>query len=233
MPGMRTGVLSLLMLATVAWPAHAQTTLDEGTFRHIVEGREVATETFSIKETGTGANSVVIATGRVVYREGPRRELTSQLQVTGPGRRPTAYDILVSGEEEQRIRATSTGSRFSARIVTGEGERVREYLVSEGAVVADIALAHHHYFVAARVANGNASRIPVIVPLEGRQVFANATVSGPETIEVAGTSVQARRVVVSVENGEERRIWIDDSGRVLRVEIPSRNLVADRMEVPT
>lgn len=225
--------VATLVVSLVAAPASAQTTLDEGTFRHMVNGREHATETFSIKETGSGAGAVVIATGRIVFRDGDREELTSQLQVSGPGRSPTAYDILVSGDDEQRIRATSTGSRFSARIVTGSGERLREYLVSEGAVVAEVGIAHHHYFLAARVTNGrSAVRVPIIVPLEGRQVFADVTVSGPEPITVAGTEVESRRIVATVDGGDERRIWVDGQGRVLRVEVPARGLVAERLNAP-
>lgn len=229
---MRGTGTALALLALTAGAGSAQATLDEGTFRHIVGGREVATETFSIKETGSGQDAVVIATGRIVYREGPRRELTSQLQVSGPGRRPTAYDILVSGDEEQRIRATSSGSRFSARIVTGDGERVREYLVSQGAVVADAAIAHHHYFVAARVANGSATRVPIIAPLDGRQLFANVSIGPAEEISIAGTTVSARPIRMTIEGGDPRQVWIDDQGRILRVAIPARDFLADRMEIP-
>lgn len=223
--------LVLAPLLATSTAAAAQTTLDEGTFRHLVDGREVATETFSIKETGAGAEAVVIATGRVLFREGSRQEMTSVLQVAGPVRRPTGYDLTVAGDSAQRIRAQVTGTRFSARIVRASGERAREYLVSEGAVVAEIDVAHHQYFVASRVL-GNARRIPLIVPLEGRQVFATASLGEAESIRVADTTITARRITVSVEGGSERRIWIDDAGRVLRVEVPARSFVAERTALP-
>src|SRR5512138_500707 len=51
--------------------ARAQTsTLDEGAFRLMVDGREVGTETFSIRQSGEGDRAVVIAQGRVVLANG-------------------------------------------------------------------------------------------------------------------------------------------------------------------
>jgi hypothetical protein len=207
-----------------------QAILDEGTFRLSRDGREIGTETFTIRQTGSGAEAVVIAQGRTVYREGPEREVITGLQVTGGTLRPSAYDVSVSGDEEQKIGGRVVGTRFSARVVASGGERMREYLVSEGAVVAEQGIAHHHYFIAQRFAAG-ASRMPVLVPLQGRQVWVTVT-STQETVQVGGESVGAQRLTISVEGGDERRVWVDSQGRVLRLEIPASRLVADRIALP-
>ncbi len=225
-----------LTVAGMAWlvaaAAQAQTTVDEGTFRLVVEGREVATETFSIRQTGADANAVVIASGRILYREGPQSEMVSRLQVSGPALRPTAYNLDVTGDSAQRIMAQVTGTRFSARIRTSAGERAREYLVSEGALVAEEGVAHHHYFLAVRAPAVGQARVPVIVPLVGRQVWATVQAAGEETVRVGTTDMRARRLDVTVEGSGVRHIWVDEAGRVLRLEIPARSLVAERTAPP-
>ena len=225
------GLLAGLLVVGAADLA-AQTTVDEGTFRLLTDGRETATETFSIRQRGEGAEAVIIARGRIVYRDGAQKELTTTLQVSGDALRPSAYDLKVEGEDAQQILARMSGTRFSARVVSASGERAREYLVSEGALVAEEGVAHHHYFVVSRARAGATVRVPVIVPLEGRQVWATVTSGAEETIQVAGQPVSARRLTVSFENADERRVWIDTEGRVLRLEIPARSIVAERTALP-
>lgn len=207
-----------------------QAILDEGTFRLVVEGREIGTETFTIRQTGTGAEAVIIAQGRTVYREGARREVITGLQVTGGTLRPSAYDVSVAGDEDQKIGGRVVGTRFSARVTSSGGERMREYLVSEGAIVAEEGIAHHHYFLAQRVAAG-ATRLPLLIPLQGRQVWATLTTTDDQ-VRVAGATVDARRIDVAIEGGDERRVWVDSDGRVLRLELPASGLVAERLAAP-
>jgi hypothetical protein len=227
----RVAVL-LGLLAAAPANTNAQSTIDEGTFRLMSGGREIGTETFSIRQQGTGPEAVIIARGRIVHHEGPDREITSTLQVSGEALRPSAYDLKVEGQESQQILARMAGTRFSTRVVTSQGERAREYLVSEGALVAEEGVAHHHYFLAARAEAGRSVQVPIIVPLQGGQVMATVTAGSPQSIRVADQSVSARPVDVTVENGVDRRVWIDGEGRVLRLEIPSRSLVAERTELP-
>lgn len=228
---LRRTAVALVCLGWAAGAA-AQTTLDEGTFRMLENGREIATETFSIRQTGTGPNAVVIASGRIAYREGARQELRSVLEVSGEALRTAGYDVRITGDDSMHIAARSAGGRFSARIITSGGERAREYLVSEGAMVAEEGVAHHHYFLARAVPAGEQVRVPVIVPLEGRQVWATVTSGAEESVEVAGATVTARPLTVEVEGSPQRRIWVDANNRVLKLEIPSRSLVVERTALP-
>ena len=213
--------------------ATAQTvTVDEGSFRLLVRGQEAGTETFSIRQNGSGESAVVIAVGRVALdtaRGG--QELNSQLQVAGSALRPAAYEVNMQGASSERIAGRVVGGRFSARITSTAGESMREYLASDGAVVADEGVAHHHYFIAQRVGDAG-GRIPLIIPRQSRQVVAQVSARGTESVKLGSGTAQGKHFVVTIAGAPERHFWVDDRGRVLRLEIPDRQFVAERLTAP-
>jgi hypothetical protein len=219
-----------VMLSTLASaPARAQTvTLDEGSFRVSVGGREAGTETFSIRKNGTGPEAVIIARGRIAV---DAQETTSSAQLAGETLRPAAYDITVQGGDGQKIAGRVVGGRFSARIVSSAGENMREYLVSDGAILVDEGIAHHYYFLVRRLDSGPA-RVPLLIPRESRQVWAAVAVQGTESVTIGGESISARRISVTPEGGAERMLWADSEGRILRVRVPSRQYAAERTAAP-
>jgi hypothetical protein len=223
----------LFFAGLLASAASAQTvTLDEGGFRLLVNGQEAGTETFSIRQNGSGESAVIIATGRVVLdtaRGG--HVLSADLQVAGPALRPAAYQVNVEGAASEKIAGRVVGARFSARIISAAGERMREYLASEGAVVVDEGVAHQYYFLAQR-AGSEGGQVPMIIPRQSQQVSAAVRVQGNESIAVGGSTVSARHLVVTVPSGPERHVWVDAQSRVLRLEIPARKFVAERIAAP-
>ena len=229
---LRRGMLAGALLV-LAGSAHAQTiTLDEGTFRILVDGTEVGMETFSIRQNGSGSDAVVIARGRVVLDAGRGgQEVQASVQFTGGALRPAAYDMEVRGGDAQRINARVAGSRVSARISAATGENMREYLVSEGAVLVDEGVAHHYYFVARR-SPGSAFTVPIMVPRSSRQVSAQVAIEGAEAVRIGTASVQATRFTVSPAGGAAATVWADEQGRILKVEIPARKYVAIRTAAP-
>lgn len=229
---MRTRSLLIYAVATMASASSltAQTvTLDEGSFRLSVGGKEVGTEVFSIRQNGSGEAAVIIAVGRIVLDgdKGPQ-QLNSELQVAGGTLRPAAYEVRVQGAASEQIKGRVVGSRFSAQIVSPAGEMMREYLAGDGAVVIDEGVAHQYYFLARRV-KGTNGRVPVIIPRLNRQVMAQVTSGGPEKIAIAGRSFEAHKYIVSASGTASREVWVDSEGRVLRLEIPERNFVAQRV----
>lgn len=218
-----------LWLAAVASPVRAQTEIvDEGTFRLSVRGTAVGTETFSIRRSGTGSGATYVAQGRVVLDSGDQTR--ALLQVDGPELRPSAYQIEVTGSEKQSIRGQAAGNRFRAQIVSTAGETMREYLASDGAVVIDEGVAHHYYFLVSAL--GQRDRVPVIIPRQSRQISAEISDGGNETIRVGGRDLAARRVDVRPAGLAPRSVWIDQEGRVLRLSIPDDGFLAERSDAP-
>ncbi|HEX7117331.1 MAG TPA: hypothetical protein VF212_00990 [Longimicrobiales bacterium] len=225
-------ILGLLLFAAPRALDGQTTTLDEGSFRLLVDGAEVGTESFTIRQSGTGDDAVIIAQGTVVLdTAGSPEEVRAVLRVEGPSLRPSAYDVRVRGPDAQQIAGRVIGGRFSARIVSGSGEQMREYLASEGAILVDAGVMHHHYFLARRVAAG-AVRIPIIIPRRNRQVSGLVTRHDVDSVRIGGRDVPARRLVLSLAGAPERHIWVDERGRVLRLTIPAQRFEAVRSSPP-
>lgn len=228
---MRGGALAAAVLLAV--PLSAQTvTLDEGTFRILVDGNEVGVERFVIKQNGTGANAVVQASGQVVLEAAAGGGQTvSVVELAGAGLRPTRYELELRGPDARRIQGTVVGARASARTTSPAGEALREYIVGNNAVLIDDGVAHHYYFLARRLEDGSA-QVPILIPRENRQVMASVTTAGQENVTIGSTAVPARRLVVRPAGGDERSVWVDAEGRVLQVRIPARNYTAVRSALP-
>lgn len=224
-------LLLAALFGTLSTPAAAQTGAeDSGVFNISVNGRQVGTEEFTIRQTGTGSNADFIATGRVqVMLPSGSLDLTSRLRSTGFEAAPVAYEVAVGGDSPRRIVGTVGNGRFSAKIMTPAGEQLREYVASSGATVIDEGVAHHYYFIARRTHSGE---LPIIIPRENRQTMATVTDRGEETLNIAGTDVTLYHLVVEPRGGEPRHVWVDALGRVIRVEIPDRSYLAERAELP-
>lgn len=197
-------------------PAVAQTVVDEGTFEVTVDGRPAGTERFVIRQNGSGASAETLASGqiRLNIAEGVL-ELAPRLRTTGVRSDPVSYQVEIGGSAPRTIVGTVGRGRFSAKIVTPSGEQLREYVASNGAVVLEDGVAHHYYFLAQRLREG---QVPVLVPRDNRQVVATVGNRGEERVEVAGRSVPAFHLVVRLRPDEERHVWLDALNRVLRVE---------------
>lgn len=219
----------LLALAPAALQAQAGAR-DTGTFTVRVEGREVGTETFSIQQSGTGTAAVTMASGRVSLRlPTGSLELTPRLRANGVQFDPVAYQVDVGGDSPRKIVGTIGSGRVSAKIITGAGEQLREYVASSGAIVLDEGIAHHYFFLAQRTHQG---RVPVIVPRENRQVIAAVSSRGEESVQVGGRAAQLFHLVVQPQGGDEHHVWVDALNRVVRVQIPARGYEAVRTTLP-
>lgn len=221
---------ALLVAVFASAPAAAQAGVtDAGTFRITVGGQSAGTEEFSIRQSGSGAATETIATGRVQVRlPSGTLDLAPRLRATGVQGEPVSYQIDIGGTAPERIVGTVGSGRFSAKIVTAAGEQLREYVASAGAVVLDEGVAHHYYFLAQR----GPGRFPVLVPRENRQVIATVSQRSEERLTVGDRTAPVYRFTVQLAGGAPRTAWVDDLNRVIKVEIPERGYVAVRTELP-
>ena len=226
-----TGALLAAGSLLLARPAAAQLgASDAGVFEIRVGGRQVGTEEFRIQQSGGGGAAEITATGRVrlVLPTGTL-DLAPTLRTTGLQANPVSYEVSVGGTSPRRIVGSVGERRFSSRIATPTGEQLREFPATEGAPILDDGIAHHYYFVARRTHQG---RIPVIIPRNNRQVMATVRDLGEDNVTIGDETAPLYHLEVQPDGGEVRHVWVDDLGRVIRVEIPSTGYVALRTELP-
>lgn len=207
--------------------AQVARTLDRGSFTISIAGQRVGREDFTISGT-PGANGMEFISRATVVMGDNR--LTPSLRSDSTGN-PLLYEVRVrgtSGATEQWMGGITRG-RVSARINTERGASEREYVVAEGAVLLDDDVFHQYHFVAARASGAS---VAVVIPRRNTQLVLKVTRSGSENIVVAGTTVSAQHLIFTEPNGATREVWIDGEGRVLKVAVPARELIAIRDEVP-
>lgn len=199
--------------------------VDEGSFTITVNGAPAGRENFWIRTTPDPRGTVYIATATSVIggRRIEPRELAAE---NGSALR---YDVkLTENGDVQQTSGVVDRSRMSLSVRNARGESSREFVVADGALILDEDIFHQYFFLARRGASG---AVPVIVPRRNAQVTARVSTSGSEPLAIGGTTLQARHLVVA-QGGVSTDVWVDADGRVLKVAIPSRGLVALRDDPP-
>ena len=198
--------------------------IDEGTFS-VTRAGATHTENFRIARA---ENGIIKATAQVV--NGAQR-VTSILTVDSLGT-PMSYDVNVTdkGAKSVAVKAVAGGARLVAKTNDQHGdESMREYpLVAGQSLLVESGLLHQLYFAAFGRKPGT---IQIIDPRGARVTSATLSALGMEPVDVGGKSVTGTHYSL-VSGGVKRDFWVDSAGRLLRVEIPSEQLVAAREELP-
>lgn len=208
------------------------TVLDRGRFEVSVNGRTVGSETFSIRQMGTGTETRVIAAGQIrTMRSGGASTMDILMELTGTGWMPSAYQNKVGGADAQQIGFELRGSRFESRVTSDAGERVREYRAPPGTTILERGVAHHFHFLFSR-AGPDSGRVPVIVPREGLQTEAEVNLAATGEVGIGGEMIPARHFVIRAGD-MHWEAWHDEEGRVLRIVDNSTGYSATRIARPT
>jgi hypothetical protein len=225
---MRPPLLAAALAALCAAPVAAQVrVVDEGSLTISRAGRPIGREDFTIKQT-PGASGPIFVASAVVKYDDPARRLSPALQADIGGA-PLAYQVEVtSGTElEQKVSALIGRGRISQRTQTRRGEAAKEYVVADGALVLDDDVFHQYYFLALRAAEGT---IPVVIPRRNTQILMTASTGAGGSVDVGGRAIAARRIVLAAPGLPDRQVWVDEAGRLLKVQVG--DLVALRDEPP-
>ena len=200
---------------------------DQGSFTITTGGQRTGREEFRIEGT-PGANGVeFVARATVVFGD---RRLTPRLSSDSSGA-PSGYEIESKGTTTgtERWSGKIMRGRVSARINSPRGESAREYVVTEGALIIDDDVFHQYYFIARRNASGS---VAIVIPRRNTQMVVRVSTAGNERVTIGTSELEARHIVLTEPSGATRDVWVDAKGRVLKVAIPGRNLVALRDDPP-
>jgi hypothetical protein len=197
--------------------------LDEGRFALFLEGREVGSESFSIHRLGMGESARILATATVAF-DGTEMRPTLEAR---PDFVVTAYQNEVSGARKGELSVVLNGNRYVSRVSSADGEVQREYRAAPRTAVLEARVSHHYFFVA-RFIDSGPGPVVALSPLDGTQARLEVVSSEAEPFQLGGERMDVRHVRLQ-DGGEMRDLWIDDQGRVLRVEIPSLRFRAERL----
>ena len=229
----RPAVLSLVLLVGSLTPVSLQgqragQTVDEGTFVISRNGAVIGRESFRIVRSPSASGDVFRATAQLALGD---QRVVPTLSADSTGA-PLSYDVAVqNGPDRQvRLQGRARPGRFSAMLRTRDGESTKEYVVPSSAVVLDDDISHQLYFVT--LSGRHSGPVSVLDPRSNAQIAANLERRGEETVEIGGTAVPAQHYALTAAGLPRREFWVDAGGRVLKVTVPDRGIVALRDEPP-
>ena len=227
---MRTSLILAVSIGALGSEAAAQASrvADEASFTISINGRTAGRENFRIMQTTRGEVVEYRARADVTYGD---RKISPELVTTPEGALVTYNVTTRSGSVSDSWNGDMTPRGVvSAKIASGRGSSVREFRVPAGALLLDDDVIHHHWFLAQHASDG---QLAAVVPRRGN-VHVTLTVStvGSETLQIGNHDLASTHLRATTSSGEVHDIWVDKSGRLLKVALPARNLVAVRDDPP-
>lgn len=227
----------MCMAAVLPIAAMAQTVpgqrLDEGSFTIFVNGQRVGREQFSVQRVA-GADGSVYALRSEASRDNRLKAVRIEADSAGT---PVRYSLeeRIGAEQVMRLGGQRIRGRFTTLSRSTSGETAREYLLRPGALlVEDDGVVQHALLIKQPLRNaGESITHPSLSPAANSQGAVHIVLeSTTDTVAIAGTRRPAWRWRVVTASSEERLVWADPDGHVLRLLIPSRQLEARRDDVP-
>lgn len=217
-------VLAIALLAPSV--AAAQRPLvDEGTLLVSRDGAQIGRESFRVQVAENGR--YLTATSQASFG-GVR--VTPALSVDSASGTPVLYRVERRAPDTgiERLQATGRPGRLSTVAQRAGGEAAKEYVFSGNVVILEEDVYHHYAML---TLTGRTGTVAVVVPRRAEQRQATIVDKGSDQIRIGGRSVSARHLTLLV-GSEAHELWVDASGRLLKVAIPSRSVEAVREELP-
>jgi len=217
--------VSALLVALLA----LQGPLDEGTFVVREDTSEIARETFRLAEAriGLGGMGWALATAVRYDHSRPVIGLAPTLTVQSDSQ-PLSLEFEVADPREPlRILGQAARGRFTVRVLGRRSERAREFPVAGRTVVLDDSAYALYVFVAWQ-ARAQPVQVAGLVPRADRRVALTVQDLGMGATTLNRDPATLRHITVTGGANQLVHLWLDATGRLLKVEIPSRRLRIER-----
>ena len=211
----------------------ALTRLDVGSFTLLTNGQRAGREQFSMQRiTSPDGGTLEVRSESAL---GDRR-VAMRLETDSAGT-PVRYSVEErrGADVTLRLGGQRVRGRFATLARSATGEAAREYLLRPGAVVVEEdGIVQYALLVRDRpLAVSAGVTLPSLTPIANTQGAVRIVLeTATDTIAVAGARREARRWRLTASSGDQRLIWSDGEGRLLRLTIPARRLEALRDDVP-
>jgi hypothetical protein len=213
----------LLVLAVLQAP------LDEGTFVVREDTLEVARESFRLVHGRLARGGVgwTLATTIRYDRTRPVVVLAAILDVSADTMPATLQYDVADPRQPARILGELGRGRFTVRFLARATERAREFPAGGRPVVLDDSVFALYLFAAWRAA-GQPGQLTAIVPRGLRRETVEIQDQGLAPTTLNHGPVTLRHVTVAGGPNQVVHLWLDTNARLMKVEIPSRRLSAER-----
>jgi hypothetical protein len=217
---------ALLLLALL----QAGTTVDEGVLAVRVDTLEVARESFRLSHgrLSRGEAGWSLATTIRYDRARPVIVLAPILEVNADTLPATLQYDVADPRQPSRILGELGRNRFTVRFVSRSVERAREFPVGHRTVVLDDSV-FALYLFAAWMAASEGGDITAILPRALRRETVQVQDRGLASTTVNHDPARLRHITVSGGAAGVVDLWLDPAGRLMKLEIPSRRLSAERL----
>ena len=217
--------MTAVLLALLA----LQTPVDEGTLVVREDTVEVAREAFRVTavRTGAGGTRWTIATTIRYDRTRPVVVLDPIVEL-GADSNPVSLEYTVADPREPlRILGQLTRGRFVVRLLGRRTERAREFPAPPPAAVVDDSV-FALYLPVAWQGRPRPVTVTAVFPRAGRRELLTVQDLGVQSTTLNRDPAALQHITVT--GGENRlvHLWLDADGRVAKIEVPSRRLVAER-----
>ncbi len=217
--------MTAVLLALLA----LQTPVDEGTLVVREDTVEVAREAFRLTavRTGAGGTRWTLATTVRYDRTRPVVVLDPIVEL-GPDSNPVSLEYTVADPREpMRILGQLTRGRFVVRLLGRRTERAREFPAPPPAAVVDDSV-FALYLPVAWQGRPRPVTVTAVFPRAGRRELLTVQDLGVQSTTLNRDPAALQHITVT--GGENRlvHLWLGADGRLAKIEVPSRRLVAER-----
>ena len=214
---------------TALWLALAvlQSPLDEATLLVRQDTVEVAREAFRLTPARAASSGWTLATTIRYDRSRPVVVLDPIVEL-GPDSGTTTLEYTVADPRDpMRILGQFTRGRFVVRMLGRRTERAREFPAPPPAAVLDDSV-FALYLPVAWLGRTRAAQVTAVFPRAGRRELLAVQDLGIEPTTLNRDPADLRHITVTGGANRLVHVWLGAEGRLAKVEIPSRGLVAAR-----
>src|SRR6266566_4772556 len=222
--------MTACLLALALLQAGVGTPVDEGVLVVRVDTLDVARESFRLTHgrLSRGDAGWTLATTIRYDRARPVIVLAPILEVNSDTMPATLQYDVADPRQPSRILGELGRGRFTVRLVARATERAREFPTGQRAAVLDDSVFAPYVFAAWR-ATSEPSTLTAIFPRALRRVVIQIRDLGQASTTLNHDPARLRHITVGGEGQETIHLWLDESGRLMKVEIPARHLSAERL----
>jgi hypothetical protein len=222
--------MTACLFALALLQAGAGTPVDEGVLVVRVDTVEVARESFRLTHgrLSRGDPGWTLATTIRYDRARPVVVLAPILEVNSDTMPATLQYDVADPRQPSRILGELGRGRFTVRLVARATERAREFPTGQRAVVLDDSVFALYAFAAWR-ASSAPSTLTAIFPRGLRRETVQIRDLGLASTTLNRDPARLRHITLGAEGPGAVQLWLDENGRLMKVEIPARHLTAERL----